>query len=36
MTEPDLLWKLAHDDLPVLYPGCREERRAVLVREKGE
>ncbi len=33
---PDLLWKLARDDLPALYEVCREELLAALAREKGE
>jgi uncharacterized protein with HEPN domain len=31
---PDLLWKLARDDLPALYEVCREELLAALAREK--
>lgn len=32
---PDVLWKLARDDLPALDRVCREELAAVLNRDKG-
>jgi uncharacterized protein with HEPN domain len=32
---PDVLWKLAIDDLPVLYQVCREELATALAREGG-
>jgi uncharacterized protein with HEPN domain len=31
---PDVLWKLAQDDLPLLYEVCHEELTAALVREE--
>jgi uncharacterized protein with HEPN domain len=31
---PDVLWKLAHDDLPLLEEVCREELAAALRRER--
>jgi uncharacterized protein with HEPN domain len=31
---PDVLWKLAQDDLTVLYDVCREELIAALAREE--
>jgi uncharacterized protein with HEPN domain len=32
-VEPDILWKLAHDDLPLLERVCREELAAEQSRE---
>jgi uncharacterized protein with HEPN domain len=31
---PDVLWKLARDDLPLLHQACREELTAALAREE--
>ncbi len=33
---PDVLWKLAREDLPLLYQVCCEELRMALEREKGD
>ena len=31
---PDVLWKLAQDDLPVLYDVCRKELSEAMKREE--
>jgi hypothetical protein len=33
---PDVLWKLAQEDLSILYDVCREELTAALAREEEE